>query len=127
MQYAREVYTLMVEDNLSLQTLFAKVVGAFTSDKAKSAFHKMSDILPMALIIVKLINQGAPNKTVEQITGLFEKYGIPFVDHYAENPGEALLKLGTTLVADKVPPGTPKSIIQAAIQLAVVAEHSDNK
>jgi hypothetical protein len=49
----------------------------------------------------------------------FQHFGVPFI--LAPDKGLALLSLATTVLEEKVPAGTARSVIQTAIQAGVLA------
>lgn len=110
---------------MSLSSFFHHIIEFFKSDKAKHAFGEVSKIVPIALVIVKRIAELTPNRTDDEIVAAFEHYGIPTIDRGKLDPGAALLELATKVVADRLPPGTAKNLIQTAIQIAVTGSKAE--
>jgi|SRR5581483_6192215 len=100
------------------------VVHFFSSGKAQAAVQEAGALVSLALPIVQEIDGLVPNKTVEQITAAYQKYGVPFVDGMASNPSGALLNLGTAVLQKNLPAdkaGAATNILNTAVQLAVTA------
>jgi hypothetical protein len=109
---------------MSISSFFHAVANIFRSDKAKRAFELASQIVPVALPIVEQIAALTPNRTDDEILAAFEHFGMPAIPAGIADPGAALLALATAVVGEKMPPGTPKSILQLGIQAAVTGMKS---
>lgn len=108
-----------------LTNLFGKINSALHSPALENAEKTIAALLPSALQVVQAINAIVPNKTLAEIEKAYETYAVPFSQTYAADPvngpGNALLNLATAILQkNKVMPAAV-SIIQSAIQLAVVA------
>ena len=105
-----------------LKSLIQKIVAFFSSGKAEAALSKAVELVPKALPIVEDLAALAPDKTVQQIAGAFQKYGVPFSEEYLSAPasqrGYLLLQLATQVLAAEVP-GVATNVLNTAVQLAV--------
>lgn len=115
-------------------TFIAGIEALFTRAKAKEAVQKIeadlakvAEILPHAIPIVEDIAALTPNKSVQEVTTVLEKYVGPVAQQIDDNPtaiGNILLNTATTAVQKILPPeksGAAVSLIQTAVQLAVTA------
>lgn len=108
-----------------LTNLFHAIIGIFKSDKAKHDFEVVAALVPKVLPIITTIATLTPTRTDDEIVNAFSHFGVPFLAVGVTDPGAALLQLATTVVAEKVAPGTAKNIIQSAISLAVTGMKAD--
>ena len=105
-----------------LQSFLKRLTDIFRSDRAKRAFAEVERIVPVALPIVERIAALTPNRTDDEIVAAFRYYGVPFIEGLASvNPTGALLELASSAVAQRLPAGTAKNIVQTAVQIAVTA------
>ena len=77
-----------------------------------------------ALPIVKDIAALVPNRTVQEISTAYQKYGVPLATQISEDPtstGNALLNLGTAVLQKNHAPDAAVSLLNTAVQLALVA------
>jgi hypothetical protein len=116
--------------NMSISTelhnVLSKIIGFFTSGKAKAALTTASELVSVALPIVQEINVLVPNKTVSEVVKAYQKYGVPVanVSLSGGDVNSALLNLATAVLQKNLPAEKATasvSILQTAIQLAVLA------
>lgn len=102
------------------------VKGFFASPRAHAIERELALLLPAALHIVEEINAVAPNKTVSELNEVAAKYALPTIDALADGqtPGNVALNLGTEILKT-ARPGTGTMILNTAIQLAVLATHTE--
>jgi hypothetical protein len=105
-----------------LHNLLSKITGLFVSDKAKAAGHAIESLLPYAIEIVKDINLLAPNNTLAELNAVATKYVLPTIAaiHDGQTAGNIALNLGTQILQKNHAPDAAVSILNTAIQLAVV-------
>jgi hypothetical protein len=112
-------------------SIFTAIGGAFkklwkiiTSPEAKHAIESAVDLIPVALPIVQeLMALDPKTATIADVTAMYQKYKVDMLGSIKQDPisiGNALLNLATALIKLQVPSKTT-SIIQTAIQLALVA------
>jgi hypothetical protein len=112
-------------------SIFSAIGGAFkklwktiTSPAAQRAIESAIDLVPIALPIVQEIRSLDPKTaTVADVVAMYQKYRIAVVGMLKQDSvsiGNALLNLATALVKLRAPSKTT-SIIQTAVQLALVA------
>jgi hypothetical protein len=98
------------------------------SSAAKRAIESAVDLVIIALPIVQEIRILDPKTaTIADVIAMYQKYKVAFVGSIKQDPvsiGNALLNLATALVKLKAP-SKATSIIQTAIQLALVALKSE--
>ena len=101
-----------------------EVEGLFSSPQAKADLQEVAALLVQAEPIVKQITALVPNKTVQEITAAYTNYVLTPATAIADNPtaiGNAMLNLGTTLLA-KLSPNSTVTKLNTAIQLAVLGK-----
>jgi len=102
-----------------------KLWSVIVSPKAQQAIAKAASLVELALPIVQQLSVLNPKTArVSEVVALYNKYGVPVVADYIEDPqsiGNALLNLATALLKRKLPANTATNIIQTAVQLAVTA------
>lgn len=106
-----------------LHTLFGKIGHLFSSTKAQAVEAQIATLTQEALPIVQEIAALCPNKTVQEITSAFTKFGMPLANEIAADPtstGNALLNLATGVMQQKMPTAA-MTLLNTAVQLAVVA------
>lgn len=108
-----------------LKSLISKVAGFFKSGKAETALNQAAALVPQALAIVQALDALAPNKTMDEINRVAQKYGVVITGDMTNgvNPGLALLHVGSIALGEQVP-GTATSILNAAVQLATTGLHA---
>jgi len=103
---------------------FKKLWNIITSPKAQRAIESAVNLVPIALPIVQEIRSLDPKKaTIADVVAMYRKYKVTVLGTLKQNPvsiGNALLNLATALVKLRAPSKTT-SIIQTAIQLALVS------
>ncbi len=112
-------------------SIFTVIGGAFkklwkiiASPAAQRAIKSAIELVPMALPIVQEIRSLDPKTaTIADVAAMYKKYRIAVVGTFKQDSvsiGNALLNLATALVKVQAPSKTT-SIIQTAVQLALVA------
>jgi hypothetical protein len=104
--------------------LFQKIGGFFITPKALAIEAQLSSMVVAAEPIVKAIAALTPNRTVQEITAAYEKYGVPVAGTIANDPtstGNALLNLATTILQKNHAPDAAVSLLNTAVQLALTA------
>jgi hypothetical protein len=112
-------------------SIFTAIGGAFkklwkiiTSPAVQKAIESAVDLVPLALPIVQELTTLDPKTaTIADVIAMYQKYRVDLVGSIKQDPisiGNALLNLATALVKLQAPSKTT-SIIQTAIQLALVA------
>lgn len=107
--------------------LFSKIEGFFTSTKAHDVEKQLALLVQQALPIVEMIGSLVPNKTLQEVIAAYKEFGVSVTTSIANDPtsiGNALLNLGTSVLEKNHAPGEPTSILNTAIQLAVLAVKS---
>lgn len=115
-------------------TFIGGIEALFTRSKTKEVVQKIdadlakvAAIIPHAIPIVEDIAALVPNRTVQEVTAVLEKYVGPAAQQIDDNPiaiGNVLLNTATAAVQKSLPPeqsGAAISLIQTAVQLAVTA------
>lgn len=112
--------------------IFSAIVGAFkklwsiiVSPGAQGAIKKAAELVEIALPIVQELSVISPKTAkLSEVLDAYEKYGVPVVGSYIQNPtsiGNALFNLATALLRKKVGDNLATNILNTAIQLAVTA------
>ena len=105
-----------------LKTVVQKIVSFFSSAKAEAALNRACELAPKALPIVQDLASVAPDKTIQQIEGAFQKYGVLFSRELLATPasqrGFLLLELASQILAAECP-GLATNVVNTAVQLAV--------
>jgi hypothetical protein len=112
-------------------SIFTAIGGAFKklwkiiiSPAAQRAIESAVDLVPIALPIVQEIRTLDPKTaTIADVVAMYQKYRVTLAGTLNQDPvsiGNALLNLATALVKLRAPSKTT-SIVQTAIQLALVA------
>ena len=112
-------------------SIFTAIGGAFkklwkiiTSPAAQRAIESAVDLVPVALPIVQEISCLDPKTaTIADVLAMYRKYRVAITDSLKQDPqslGNSLLNLATALVKLRAP-SKATSIIQTAVQLALVA------
>lgn len=104
-------------------SIFSKIEGWFESPAAKAIEAEIASAANTAFPIVQEIATLVPNKTVQEVVAAYAKYGVPLVQTELTTPtaiGNALLNLGSAVVAKNFPAATATTI-NTAVQLAVSA------
>ena len=108
----------------SIGKAFKWLFRQLTSDRAKRAIESAANLVPEVMPIVQDLRVLDPKTaTVSEIMALYEKYRVSPLTAIAPNStsiGNALLNLATAVVK-KEKPGLATSIIQAAIQIALIS------
>jgi hypothetical protein len=111
-------------------SIFTAIGGAFkklwkiiTSPAAQRAIESAIDLVPVALPIVQEIRSLDPKTaTVADVIAMYQKYKVAVIGSIKQDPvsiGNALLNLATAILKQRQP-SKATSIIQTAIQLALV-------
>lgn len=104
-----------------MKKLLTKIARFFQGGKAEQVFSQVESLVEKAAPIVAAIAAMTPNRTVQEIAGAFESYGVPLVRSIDATPpaerGYLLLDLATKVMAREHPLAT--NILQSAVQLAV--------
>jgi hypothetical protein len=105
-----------------LSHLFSNIKGFLTSDKAKAAEKTIEALLPAAISIVQDINALAPNKTLTELNTVAVKYALPTIAalNDGQTAGNVALNLGTAILQKNHAPDAAVSLLNTAIQLAVI-------
>ena len=102
---------------------FKKLWKIITSPAAQRAIESAVDLVPVVLPIVQELRSIDPKTaTVADVIALYHKFGVQ-AGEILQNPtsiGNALLNLATQIVKQRQP-SKATSIIQTAVQLALVA------
>jgi hypothetical protein len=112
-------------------SIFTAIGGAFkklwkiiTSPAAQRAIESAVDLVPIALPIVQELGSLDPKTaTIAEVLAMYRKYRVAVADSLKQDPvsiGNSLLNLATAIVKQQAP-SKATSIIQTAIQLALVA------
>jgi hypothetical protein len=112
-------------------SIFTAIGGAFkklwkiiTSPAAQRAIESAVNLVPIALPIVQEIRSLDPKTaTVADVIAMYQKYKVAVVGSIKQDPvsiGNALLNLATAILKQRQP-SKATSIIQTAIQLALVS------
>jgi hypothetical protein len=112
-------------------SIFTAIGGAFkklwkiiTSPAAQRAIESAVDLVPIALPIVQELSSLDPKTaTIADVLAMYRKYRVAIIDSVKQDPvsiGNSLLNLATALVKLRAP-SKATSVIQTAIQLALVA------
>ena len=110
-----------------LTKLFSDAKAIFDSPKLEKVEQELTTLVGDAMPIVEVINATAPNKTLAEVEAAYQKFGVPLTqtidagDQTAIN--NALLNLAST-VLQKNHLGTVASVLNTAVQLAVVAANN---
>lgn len=107
-----------------LKHLFSNVANFFHSPALQSAEQEIEKLIPLAAPIVTEIAALTPNRTVQEIAAVYQKYAVPFTASILEDPngaGNALLNLATTVMQKNHVPNAAVSLIQTVVQIAVLA------
>ncbi len=103
---------------------FKKLWRIVTSPAAQRAIESAADLVPTALPIVQeLRSLDTKTATIADVIAMYQKYKVALVGTLKQDPvsiGNSLLNLATALVKRQAP-SKATSIIQASIQLALVA------
>lgn len=107
-----------------ITALFQKFVGILHSPKVQAVETQLASLTEAALPIVQDIAALCPNRTVQEIAAAYSKYGLPLAQQISSDPtstGNALLNLATAVLQKNHAPTAAISILNTAVQLAVVA------
>lgn len=111
-----------------IENAFKKVESFFASGKAVQVETELAGLVQLALPIVQDIAAMTPNKTVQQISDAYTKYGVPLAQQVASDPtstGNALLNLATAVLQKNHAPVAAVSLLNTAVQMALlVSKHS---
>lgn len=102
----------------------ADVKKLFTNPAFDAGIKEAATLAISAAPYVQEIAALCPNRTVQEIALAYAKYGVPFAESEVTNPtqaGNALLNLTTTLLQKNHAPTASITILNTAVQLAVVA------
>ena len=106
-----------------LKRIGSALKSFFRSDRAAQIAGDILTIAEKVEPLVQMIAAVTPTRADDEIVALFQRYAVPGVRNWLSLPpdqrGAALLTAATTEAA-RLFPGTPTSILQAAIQLALV-------
>lgn len=112
---------------MSLTSFVHNVISAienfFSSGKAAQVEKELATLVQAAVPIVSEINQLVPNKTLEEVTAAYVKYGIPLATQIQNDPtsiGNGLLNLATAILQKNHAPTAVVSLLNTAVQLAVL-------
>lgn len=116
-------------------SIFTAIAGAFkklwkiiTSPAAQRAIESAVELVPVALPIVQELKSLDPKKaTISDVIAMYHKHKVALVGSIKQDPvsiGNALLNLATAIIKQQQP-SKATSIIQTAIQLALVATKAD--
>lgn len=106
-----------------LKRIFGTLWSILIGPKGQKAAEMVQQYVAMAIPIVKTVAALTPTRVDDEIIALFEKYAVGNLHAYLALPiadrGPALLAAATTELARYVPAGTPTTILQTAVQMAV--------
>lgn len=95
----------------------------FTSPAVENAESTLVNLITEAMPIIKEIAAAVPNKTIQEVTALYEKYGVPLastLEGGASAIENAMLNLATILLAkSQSAANSSTSLLQTAIQIAL--------
>jgi hypothetical protein len=107
-------------------SIIQKIIAPFRSGATASALTEVASLVTLATPIVAEIAALTPNQTNNEIAAVFQKFGVPISQQILNEPaaqrGDFLLQLATAVLAAKVP-NVATSILNIAVQLAVIATH----
>jgi hypothetical protein len=111
---------------MSISSFFGHIETWFHNPKVEAAFNTVASIIQSAGVqtIVQEIGALTPNRTVQEITAAYAKYGVPTATLMSADPastGAALLNLATVLVQKNLKNPAAVNLIQTAIQVCVTA------
>ncbi len=119
-----------------MKTLLAKfrsaltgVVKVFSSGQAEKAFDTVVALVPKAMPIVRVVAMLTPTMADDEIVRLLDQYNLAgWTEAYLKLPvadrGPALQHAAATVLGTMAP-GTSRPILNAAVELAVVAMKSE--
>ncbi len=103
---------------------FAKLWKIITSPAAQRAIESAVDLVPVALPVVQELRSLDPKTaTIADVIAMYQKYKVAVVGSIKQDPvsiGNALLNLATAIIKQRQP-SKATSIIQTAIQLALIS------
>ena len=106
-----------------VHNVITKIETFFSSGRAAQVESELATLVKAAVPIVEDINQLIPNKTLQEVTAAYEKYGVPLATQIQNDPtsiGNAMLNLATTVLQKNHAPIAAISLLNTAVQLAVV-------
>lgn len=106
---------------MSIGSFIKKIGSFFTSGKAQRALAEVDKLLPLVVPIIKAIGQASGNRTVAEVTSAFDLYGVPWVHEFSTKPPETAMRHLAQVVVERSVPASAQSVVNAAIELAVVA------
>lgn len=113
-----------------LKSIAGRIQKFFLSGKAASAIDVAVALVPRALPIIQVVAALTPTRSDDEIVAAFAKYGVPLADSWKTLPrserGYALLHLATEVLSSQSP-AVGRSIINAAVQLAVTAQKAKDQ
>ncbi len=117
----RQVKTLLAK----LKSALAAAVNVFRSGEAQKALDTIIALVPKAMPIVRVIASLTPTMADNEILALLDSYNLlPMANAYLALPvadrGPALQHAAATALAS-VAPGASRSVLNAAVELAVTA------
>lgn len=81
---------------------------------------EIATLVPIALPIVEGIGAMTPNRTIQEITAAYEKYGVPLAANMAAgDPGTALRDLAVEILQKNHAPAAAVSLLNTVVELAV--------
>lgn len=102
-----------------LTTLFKDLGKVFSSSHMQAVEQQIATLVPIALPIVEGIGAMTPNRTVQEITAAYEKYGVPFAANVASDPATALRNLAVAILQKNHAPAAAVSLLNTVVELAV--------
>ena len=108
-----------------LKHLFASIAHIFQSPRLATVATTIENLVPLAVPIVQDIAAITPNKTVQQVAAAYQKYGVPLAQGLGSSSGpvaigNALLNLATEVLQKNHAPTAAVSLLNTAVQLALV-------
>lgn len=112
-----------------LSSVFHDVEDFFESPRAHEIETQIKNLLPVALMITQQINELAPNRSLEEINKIAEKYAVPTVDSLAagQHVGNVMLNLATNVLQKNHAPAVATSVLNTVVQLAVITNQVKEK
>lgn len=113
-----------------VEDIFKKVESFFTSGEATKVAQEVATLAEQALPIVQDIASMTPNKTVQEVEAVAQKYGVAIGSIASENSaqiGNTLLNIATEVLQKNHAPTASVSLLNTAVQMAVLATNSAAK
>lgn len=109
----------------AIHSFFRWVSGLFGDPRVEQTLRLCAELTQKALPIVELVAVSTPTRADDALLALFRNHAIPGIERWLAMPvdqrGPALAHAASVMLMRQAPAGTPRNILDTAVQTAYTA------